>query len=65
MATNVVASTGTDSQNQSVWSIMPGFRESYPGILALIIIAIFCELPGLPWPITVHHLLLHHQVQAQ
>lgn len=57
MATNVVASTGTGSTKQSVWSIMPGFRESYPGILALIIIAVFCELPGLPWPITIHHLL--------
>jgi len=40
-----------------MWSTLPGFRESLPGLLALIIIGIFCELPGLPWPITVHNLL--------
>jgi len=58
MATNAVAaSIEAGSTKHSVWSILPGFRESYPGLLALIIIAVFCELPGLPWPITVHHLL--------
>jgi len=38
-------------------SVLPGFRESWPGLLAIIIIALFCELPGLPWPFTIHNLL--------
>jgi len=42
-----------------MWSVLPGFRESWPGLLAIIVIALFCELPGLPWPITVHKLLLY------
>jgi uncharacterized integral membrane protein (TIGR00698 family) len=41
----------------SMWSVLPGFRESWPGLLAIIVIALFCELPGLPWPFTVHKLL--------
>jgi uncharacterized integral membrane protein (TIGR00698 family) len=41
----------------SIWSVLPGFRESWPGLLAIIVIALFCELPGLPWPFTVHRLL--------
>lgn len=51
------ATTGAKPRKPSVWSALPSFRESYPGFLALIIIAVFCELPGLPWPFTVHHLL--------
>jgi uncharacterized integral membrane protein (TIGR00698 family) len=40
-------------------SVLPGFRESWPGLLAIIVIALFCELPGLPWPFTVHKLLAY------
>jgi uncharacterized integral membrane protein (TIGR00698 family) len=43
----------------SVWSVLPGLRESWPGLLAIIVIALFCELPGLPWPFTVHKLLAY------
>jgi uncharacterized integral membrane protein (TIGR00698 family) len=43
----------------SMWSVLPGFRESWPGLLAIIVIALFCELPGLPWPFTVHKLLAY------
>lgn len=42
-----------------MWSVLPGFRESWPGLLAIIVIALFCELPGLPWPFTVHKLLAY------
>lgn len=41
----------------SMWSTLPGFRQSLPGLLALIIIAIFCGTPGIPWPFTVEALL--------
>lgn len=39
--------------------VLPGFHESWPGLLAIIVIALFCELPGLPWPFTVHNLLVY------
>ena len=45
------------SKGTSMFDVLPSFRESLPGLLALIIISIFCQLPGLAWPITVHHLL--------
>jgi len=51
--------TGPSTEKTSMWSVLPGFRESWPGLLAIIVIALFCELPGLPWPITVHKLLLY------
>ncbi|MBW2031242.1 MAG: putative sulfate exporter family transporter [Deltaproteobacteria bacterium] len=58
MATDAASlSQDLKGEKASVWSVLPGFRESYPGLLALIIIAVFCQLPGLPWPITVYHLL--------
>jgi uncharacterized integral membrane protein (TIGR00698 family) len=39
------------------WMALPGFKESYPGILAIVIIAVFCGVPGIPWPFTIHNLL--------
>jgi uncharacterized integral membrane protein (TIGR00698 family) len=49
----------TEERNKkiSMWSTLPGFRQSYPGILALVVIAIFCGIPGIPWPFTVEALL--------
>jgi len=41
----------------SIWSALPTFRQSLPGLLAVIIIAIFCGVPGIPWPFTVEALL--------
>jgi len=41
----------------SVWSALPTFRQSLPGLLALIIIAIVCGVPGIPWPFTLEALL--------
>jgi len=40
-------------------SVLPGFRESWPGLLAIMVIALFCDLPGIPWPFTVHDLLAY------
>jgi uncharacterized integral membrane protein (TIGR00698 family) len=33
----------------SVWTSLPGLRESSPGLLAIVIIALFCGLPGVSW----------------
>lgn len=46
-----------DRMKPSMLSVLPGFRESWPGLLAIVVIALFCELPGLPWPFTIHRLL--------
>jgi uncharacterized integral membrane protein (TIGR00698 family) len=51
--------TAPQNGKASIWSTLPGFKESWPGLLAIAIIALFCELPGLPWPITVHKLLVY------
>ena len=42
---------------QSMWKALPSFRESLPGALAMIVIAVFCGLPGIPWPFTIQNLL--------
>ncbi|HUL22037.1 MAG TPA: putative sulfate exporter family transporter [Thermodesulfobacteriota bacterium] len=41
----------------SMWSALPTFRQSLPGLLALVIIAIICGVPGIPWPYTIETLL--------
>jgi uncharacterized integral membrane protein (TIGR00698 family) len=41
----------------SMWSTLPSFQQSLPGLLAIVIIAIFCGIPGIPWPFTVEALL--------
>jgi uncharacterized integral membrane protein (TIGR00698 family) len=41
----------------SMWAALPGWRASAPGLIAMFIIAMFCEMPGLPWPFTVEALL--------
>ena len=45
------------SPRVSMWSTLPAFRQSLPGILALIVIAILCGVPGIPFPFTVEALL--------
>jgi uncharacterized integral membrane protein (TIGR00698 family) len=46
----------------SMWSTLPAFRQSLPGILALIMIAIFCGVPGIPFPYTIEALLKYIDV---
>ena len=45
------------NKKMSMWSTLPSFRQSLPGLLAVVIIAIFCGIPGIPWPFTVEALL--------
>ena len=55
---NVIETAGAAPMKKvSIWSALPSFRESLPGVIALIVISIFCGLPGIPWPFTVHNLL--------
>jgi uncharacterized integral membrane protein (TIGR00698 family) len=41
----------------NMWSALPAFRQSLPGILALIAIAVFCGVPGIAFPFTVEAFL--------
>ncbi len=41
----------------SIWSALPTFKQSLPGILALIVIAVVCGVPGVPFPYTIEALL--------
>jgi uncharacterized integral membrane protein (TIGR00698 family) len=46
----------------SVWSALPSFRKSWPGLLAMALLALFCGLPGLNFPLTLDTLL--HYIDA-
>ncbi len=43
---------GEVARKVSIWSSLPTFRQSLPGILAMIIISIVCGVPGIPFPYT-------------
>jgi len=45
-----------------VWSALPSFRKSWPGLLAMALLALFCGLPGLNFPLTLDTLL--HYIDA-
>jgi uncharacterized integral membrane protein (TIGR00698 family) len=55
----VAAASGDAGLTRKVtmWSTLPTFRQSLPGILALIVIAIICGVPGIPFPFTIEALL--------
>ena len=58
MANAIATPTDTTlTRKVSMWSALPTFRQSLPGLLALIIIAIICGVPGIPWPFTIEALL--------
>lgn len=66
MAANTVANNGLSTavdkkmkKKVSMWSALPSFKESAPGLLAMFIISMFCGLPGIPWPFTVHNFLAY------
>ena len=46
----------------SVWSTLPSFKESWPGLLAMAILALLCGLPGLNFLFTIESLL--HYIDA-
>src|SRR5512136_591632 len=56
---DVIAASGERvlTPKVSMWSALPTFRESLPGIFALIVIAILCGVPGVPFPYTAEGLL--------
>jgi uncharacterized integral membrane protein (TIGR00698 family) len=41
----------------SMWSSLPTFMNSWPGLLAIVTLSVLCGLPGVPWPFTVYELL--------
>jgi uncharacterized integral membrane protein (TIGR00698 family) len=41
----------------SIWSSLPSWRASWPGLLAMVIISIICGLPGVDFPFTLEKLL--------
>ncbi|MGA3173472.1 MAG: putative sulfate exporter family transporter [Syntrophorhabdales bacterium] len=43
----------------SIWSSLPDFRASWPGLLAIVVIAVLCGLPGVDFPFTVQNLLAY------
>jgi uncharacterized integral membrane protein (TIGR00698 family) len=54
----MAASSNTEvTPKVSMWSTLPTLRQSFPGIMALIVIAIFCGVPGIPFPYTIEALL--------
>src|SRR5271157_201824 len=43
----------------SLWSSLPGFSASWPGLLAMVVIAVLCGLPGVDFPFTIQNLLAY------
>ncbi len=56
-----IAETPT-TREPSVWSALPSFKKSWPGLLAMALLALFCGLPGLNFPLTLDTLL--HYIDA-
>ena len=49
-------SVDTAMRKVNVWLALPSFKESMPGLLAMLVLAFLCGLPGIPWPFTIEHL---------
>jgi uncharacterized integral membrane protein (TIGR00698 family) len=58
VATGGVPSTvGQKTKKESMWAALPGWKASAPGLIAMFVIAMFCEMPGMPWPFTIEAVL--------
>ncbi|MFC1838391.1 YeiH family protein [Thermodesulfobacteriota bacterium] len=57
-----VAEKTPEAREPSVWSALPSFRKSWPGLLAMAILALLCGLPGLNFLFTLDTLL--HYIDA-
>ena len=64
MSENAVSKSGVSvavakqmNKKVSMWSALPGWKESAPGLIAMLLISVFCGLPGIPWPFSVYNLL--------
>jgi len=49
-------------RKSSVWSALPSFKKSWPGLLAMAALAVFCGLPGIDFPFTLDSFL--HYIDA-
>jgi uncharacterized integral membrane protein (TIGR00698 family) len=54
---NVAAPAIMTPKKISIWSSLPSWRASWPGLLAMVIISILCGLPGVDFPFTIQNLL--------
>ncbi len=52
----------SNAREPSVWSALPSFKKSWPGLLAMALLALFCGLPGLNFPLTIDTFL--HYIDA-
>jgi uncharacterized integral membrane protein (TIGR00698 family) len=52
----VLQSVDTAMKKVSIWDALPSFREAWPGLLAMLLLAFICGLPGVPWPFTIERL---------
>jgi uncharacterized integral membrane protein (TIGR00698 family) len=46
----------TAMKKVSIWQALPSWKEAWPGLLAMLVLAFICGLPGVPWPYTIEHL---------
>ena len=46
-----------ETRKPSVWSALPSFQKSWPGLLAMAVLAVLCGLPGIDFPFTLDSLL--------
>lgn len=46
-----------EARKPSVWSALPSFQKSWPGLLAMATLAVLCGLPGIDFPFTLDSLL--------
>jgi uncharacterized integral membrane protein (TIGR00698 family) len=54
---NQVVAGRPEARKPSIWSALPSFQKSWPGLLATAIIAIACGLPGVDFSFTIDSLL--------
>jgi uncharacterized integral membrane protein (TIGR00698 family) len=54
---NQAVSARPEPRNPSAWSALPNLEKSWPGLLAMAVMAIFCGLPGLNFPFSLDALL--------
>jgi uncharacterized integral membrane protein (TIGR00698 family) len=54
---NQIVAGRPEARKPSVWSALPSFQKSWPGLLATAIIAVACGMPGVNFSFTIDSLL--------